>query len=260
MHRPDSTNSGFTIIELAAVIVIVGLLLAGISAGSTVVKQAELRSVINDFQTFKAAYVTFIKRYNRVPGDMDNAYTLWGAGCGASAAYCNGDSNMMVDAILASSADETAKAWKHMALAGLIKNNIIPIPNSYVGYLQINLTAPSSSLKGAGYYIAGATIGGDSGSLSSPWTDNRTNAVYLGIQSTASALTIGAMNAKDAYNVDKKFDDGFVDTSSNSAGFNTGKIRARQDQAGGTSCINGATYNTTSNSKTCLIGYELQRR
>jgi len=44
-------TSGFTLVELSIVIVIIGFLVAGIAAGSNMVKQAQLRSVITDMQS-----------------------------------------------------------------------------------------------------------------------------------------------------------------------------------------------------------------
>ncbi|MFI4983935.1 MAG: type II secretion system protein, partial [Rickettsiales bacterium] len=63
---------GFTLVELSIVIVIIGFLVAGIAAGTSLIEEAKLRSVVTDFDTFKTAFNGFSAKYNAVPGDTQN--------------------------------------------------------------------------------------------------------------------------------------------------------------------------------------------
>jgi len=261
-------NKGFSLIELSAVVLIIALLLAGISAGSNLVKQSEMQSVISDFQIFRKAYYDFTIRYRQVPGDMANAATYWSSGCTVTIT-CNGDGDAKIESVWNSNTDETARAMKHLSLAELIPYGVNVIPASYVGVVSVGDLAPVSKVNGAGYFISSGTdIGGDAlvTVVASPWSsDPLINAVFLGRKSssaTSNGLTLGSVNAAYAYNIDKKIDDGKNDTSGNAIGFNTGKIRALNDSTFGTNCINAGvtSYVVTSTQDQCVLGYQLNDR
>jgi prepilin-type N-terminal cleavage/methylation domain-containing protein len=266
-HIKKSMNKrkGFSLIELAASIVIIALIFAAITSGLSQMSQAELRSVTADMQNYRSMYDSFYAQYKQVPGDMLTADLVWtGASCTAGP-VCNGNGNGVIQAIHGSSLDETLRAWLHLRLSGIYESNIVVIPAAYTGVITIGDMTPKSKINGTGYYMAGGTdIGGDTGGtiIPSPWTDLRTNAVFLGKKSsstTSNGLTIGALTGKDAFNIDRKIDDGTVDSAGNSTGFNSGKFRARNDSAGGTTCVNGGntSYVLSSAAATCLTGYQL---
>ena len=64
-------QSGFTLVEIAVVLVIVGLLLGGILKGRELINSARVRSLADTSSTIQAAYFGFIDRYRRVPGDWN---------------------------------------------------------------------------------------------------------------------------------------------------------------------------------------------
>lgn len=63
-------QSGFTLIEIAIVLVIIGLLLGGILKGQELITQARIRNVANDFQSMTAAINLYQDRYRALPGMM----------------------------------------------------------------------------------------------------------------------------------------------------------------------------------------------
>ena len=71
-------RSGFSLVELSIVLVILGLLTGGILAGQNLIRAAELRSVTTQFQNYHAAVMTFRDKYFALPGDMANAEDFWG--------------------------------------------------------------------------------------------------------------------------------------------------------------------------------------
>jgi prepilin-type N-terminal cleavage/methylation domain-containing protein len=262
-------NKGFSLIELAASMLIIALIIAGITSGASLVRQAEMRSVIADFQSFRTAYRDFTIRYKQIPGDMANASSFWGGTtCHATVpANCNGDGDARIEAIWNNSTDETAKAWKHLSLAQLIPQGINVIPAAYVGSIIIGDLAPAGKVSGSGFWMAsGSDIGRNQtgGSvIVSPWSaDPLINAVFMGRKSAYTinnGLTYGAVSASYAFNIDRKIDDGTTDTSYNSKGYNTGKIRAVTDSTFA-NCISGGTYVITSSAESCLLGYQLNDR
>ena len=70
--------------------------MAGIAAGSYMIKQAELRSLITDLQSYQTAYNNFLGRYSKVPGDMDVGSSYF-PNCAVTAANCNGDGDGVID-------------------------------------------------------------------------------------------------------------------------------------------------------------------
>src|SRR2546430_13048603 len=72
-----SRQQGFTLVEIAIVLVIIGLLLGGILKGQEMITQAKIKNVIADFSGVSAAYHGYQDRYRAIPGDDPNAATRW---------------------------------------------------------------------------------------------------------------------------------------------------------------------------------------
>src|SRR2546422_1386017 len=72
-----NTQQGFTLVEIAIVLVIIGLLLGGILKGQEMITQAKIKNVIADFSGVSAAYHGYQDRYRAIPGDDPNAATRW---------------------------------------------------------------------------------------------------------------------------------------------------------------------------------------
>ena len=73
-HRLSRTAcAGFTLIELAIVLVVIGLLLGGILKGQELIESARARNLISQLDSIKAAYFTFQDKYGALPGDYPGA-------------------------------------------------------------------------------------------------------------------------------------------------------------------------------------------
>ena len=68
-----SNNRGFTLIELSIVIVIIGILVAGVVTGRVVIEKAKFYKIFKEVETQKIAVLTFQEIYNYDPGDLPNA-------------------------------------------------------------------------------------------------------------------------------------------------------------------------------------------
>ena len=66
-------EKGFTLIELSIVIVIIGLIVAGVVGGQALVNQAKLRGLISDIHKYELAINTFKLEYDGLPGDFSRA-------------------------------------------------------------------------------------------------------------------------------------------------------------------------------------------
>jgi prepilin-type N-terminal cleavage/methylation domain-containing protein len=125
------SQSGFTIIELAIVMVIVGLLIGGVLKGQEMITNSRLKRIEKDHAGFLAALYTYQDRYLQLPGDDSgaaarfNAYTV-----GADNANGNGDGSIDgfwdepspgTDAStwLTNGSQETVKFFAHLRASGL---------------------------------------------------------------------------------------------------------------------------------------------
>ena len=66
-------QAGFTLIEIAIVLVIIGLLLGGVLQGQQLIENSRVKSATNDFNGLAAAVFSYQDRYGRLPGDDPGA-------------------------------------------------------------------------------------------------------------------------------------------------------------------------------------------
>lgn len=66
------TKAGFTLIELAIVLVIIGLIVGGVLTGRTLINNAEIRAQINQIEKLRLVTNSFKLKYNALPGDISS--------------------------------------------------------------------------------------------------------------------------------------------------------------------------------------------
>lgn len=154
----NTTKSGFTLIELSLVIVMIGLIVSGIIIGSYLIKAAEIRSVIKDLETYKTAINSFKLKYNCLPGDCNNATTYFGAESPVNATCiitastglrtCNGNGNGQIQ----DGTYEMFRFWQHLAIAGMISGQYTGIAGSTLSIHHIlGTNAPAAAIAGSGF-------------------------------------------------------------------------------------------------------------
>ena len=112
-------QSGFTLVEIAIVMVIIGLLLGGVLKGQEVITNAKIKNVNNDFSGVSAAIYSYQDRYATLPGDDSAADAHVGVG-----ATLVGDGDGAIEGTLGFASvtanDEARLAWLHLRAAGLV--------------------------------------------------------------------------------------------------------------------------------------------
>jgi prepilin-type N-terminal cleavage/methylation domain-containing protein len=117
-------QQGFTLIEIAIVLVIIGLLLGGILKGQELITSARVRNLISQQDGVKAAFFGFQDRFRSFPGDYTAATTnivgvSAASGCGAAGNNGNGNGNGRIETA-AGGLYENILAWEHLSKAGFI--------------------------------------------------------------------------------------------------------------------------------------------
>jgi prepilin-type N-terminal cleavage/methylation domain-containing protein len=113
-------QSGFTLIEIAIVLVIIGLLLGGVLKGQELITSARVRNLISQQDGVKAAYFGFLDRFRALPGDYTGATTnIAGVAATGACGQGNGNGNGRIEV----AGNEHVLAWEHLSKAGFINGS-----------------------------------------------------------------------------------------------------------------------------------------
>lgn len=66
-------QKGFTLVEIAIVMVIIGLLIGGVLKGQSMIQNARIKAYQNDIDGYRAAWYAYFDRYGYYPGDDPQA-------------------------------------------------------------------------------------------------------------------------------------------------------------------------------------------
>ncbi len=128
---------GFTLVELAIVLVIIGLILGAILKGQELINNAKMKRLYNQYREVLAAVYTYYDRYNAFPGDDPYANTRWNTN--------NGNGDGIIEGFNincgAGSTSESCLVWEHLRLANILTGNGTIAPrNPYGGGVGIGYT------------------------------------------------------------------------------------------------------------------------
>ncbi len=220
-------KNGFSLVELSIVLVILGLLTTGILTGNSLIRAAELRAVVTEFEQWQTVVHTYKGKYFSLPGDTTNATAFWGsangascnapaAGAGTGTQTCNGNGDGIIT--WGGAADQYVEMfmfWQHLSNAGLIQG-------AYTGksgtgnmdHALIDENVPRSKFSTAGWSLINNLFRGHAADVDSTayGTNNSGWPLIFGRQFNNYELFPPALIPEDAWNIDKKIDDSIGST------------------------------------------------
>lgn len=244
IHTTNRSQAGFTLVELAVVMIIIGLLIGGVLKGQELITNAQIAATVAQVKATDGAVSAFRDKYNAIPGDMlrpdqrlPNCTTTMGS-C-ASAGNGNGRLENAPDAFPGD--EEGARFFVHLTVSDL--------------YSGVN---PTGGAVWSGIYpaakIGGGFFAGYSTGAAADFVANGTNAMgghYLTLTQlavTPTAADGGGLTPNQALRIDDKVDDG------NPA---TGAVRAF-----GSACTTGSgvtsTYDERATNVACGLHLRIQ--
>lgn len=188
-------QTGFTLVEIAIVLVIIGLLLGGVLKGQELINSAKAKAVINDFRNTATMIAAYQDRFRALPGDDGAAATHLSGAIAATATTTNSG---QIDGAWDSKTltDESVLLWQHLRLANLASGDT---------------KAPTTE------------------SLASDWLPRDTEGGRIGVQSKVPFTGMtgrlfvcqGNISGRIAQQVDSTMDDGKPDSGSVQFGTST---------------------------------------
>ncbi len=187
----DYFKKGFTLVELSIVILIISLIISSVLVGQDLIKVAQVKALINQYQDFNSAVATFKVKYSAMPGDVKGATNYGFIGDGDENGYLS-DANDL-------SKGENVFFWSHLGSQGAKLIGGAYLGTSYTANPD-NLDAITPKAKagsvnwgvygdkqaGVNYYVIGIVSAKEDGKYNSS----------------------AALSALDAKAIDDKLDDG----------------------------------------------------
>jgi hypothetical protein len=217
------------------VLIIIGLLIAGVTGGASLIKSSQLRAVMSEARAFATAINGFYNQFNYLPGDYGTA--IGGSSYGDSDGtieYYNGTVN------------EGRAAWYQMKGAGVIDSTVVSgtvgvtASSTVPAVSTFGVNVPSSKVQSAGWDL-------DYNTTSTQNVVVITGAVTAGSQTNTlvngTVVSTSALTPTDTLSIDAKIDDGVA---------NAGKVRGVL-----TTCSSSTTYTTATTTKACALSYQI---
>ena len=124
-------QSGFTLVEIAIVLVIIGLLLGGILKGQELINSAKVKNLANDFRTIPTYIYAFQDKFKALPGDDANIVAHVPNATVATPAGSLGNGVIDGHWNVASGTSESFLFWQHVRLANLAAGPTDPTDATY---------------------------------------------------------------------------------------------------------------------------------
>lgn len=276
-------RKAFSLIELSIVLIIIGLLIAGVAGGASLIRNANLRGVMTEARGFQTAVNSFRERFDALPGDF-NVLVGGPSTAGAAVGNLNGQIQYFSNIVgVAANRLEGNIAWQQLLNGGFIDNVFRPghsdaeaggvisaatfilTPGSNPGVASVagGLGGiPASRLADAGW-----AFDYNLAALQNQLIITRavTSPARLGTDISANMQPVGALPPVDALSIDTKVDDGSAITGTvRSAGHSAAAViptvtnAATSNGLGLNACNAGvAGYATATTTRECALAFQV---
>lgn len=217
---PRHHRQAFTLVELSIVLAIIGILVGSIVAGSSMLRQSEVQTIISDYTKYSTAVAQFARQYGGQPGDLLDATNYWGddntncpdaAVTNTTPGTCNGNGDGQIvtaTGAVGANTNEPFRAWQHLQLAGLVDGNFSGVTAGTIGTTDLtsapSVNIPRSRITNAGWSL----FHYNAVDVANRYNQNVGNFLMFGT-ANGNKLTRGAaIKPDEAFQVDKKIDDG----------------------------------------------------
>jgi phytoene/squalene synthetase/type II secretory pathway pseudopilin PulG len=218
-----SKKSGFSLVSLVIVMVIIGLMIVGILAGKELIENNRRDEVIKDYNKYRTSVNAFRLEYAYLPGDLPDAQNYFDLSRANCASFTSCYSNNIVNSVSGwytkgnglvepLYGHETSFAWIQMGLAGILTDKYSTpsqaYQNSNVATCGVNM--PSGPYDNTCYQITNT--------LHDYMTDTQNNWLVLGGQRSdatwISYLEAASIKPENAFLIDTKIDDSYPKSGS----------------------------------------------
>ena len=252
-----SVRSAFSLIELSIVIAIIGLLVGGVLAGTSLIDNAKKSRVGMEITEYSSAIQRFKERYGSLPGDMPDATNYWNAAHGTPATCrttvtnddrtCNGDGNGEVADSAGS--NEPYRAWQQLAASGGVEGQYSGVHGSSSTDSNPGENVPSGPLSLSGYSLRHAPY---SASSATEWDHDAGLFITFGSAASTGLTDDAILEPQAQESIDEKFDDGMPQS---------GFLISRKNSANcaTTTSMSTARYNVIFDSEACILELVTER-
>ena len=217
----NASEKGFTLVELAIVLIIIGLIVGGVLKGQDLIESAQLKSVMVQVNNSRTATSTFLDKYDAYPGDFDSAKAQ------IDTSLTNGNQNGIVDG--SGLNGESLQFWRHLSKANMLSG--IEGTGATIG------SGAPETKAGGGLTIERFTLNG----VTTHW-------FRLGDGKNANRNTDAVLTPSQARSIDVKSDDGNPVT---------GVVQSATGvDATANPCIGGGTYQNATVAS-CIVYFQL---
>ena len=208
-NQAKKSQAGFTLVELAIVMIIIGLLIGGVLKGQELINNARVTSTAGQVSGFQAALTSFRDMYAGYPGDIlnpGNRIPNCTDACAVAGDANNRIDGVDIDAAIATVNNENSAAWQQLAAADLIsgvQGNLAAGAATAIG-----VSTPAANI-GGGWHIGYHNGVGDLGD-GTPRAGH-----YLRLDNSVAAAPVAAttsLTPNQAFRIDERLDDGVADT------------------------------------------------